>query len=441
MNSKLNIISEYINNKKILIWGMGREGISTYKLIRRLNPNAELFITDNRCLDISNYTNTVFIPFDECKHKLNEFDLIFKSPGIAVLDVDVKREKLTSQTEVFFKVYGSQIIGITGTKGKSTTSSLLYHIIKNCDNNTVFVGNIGIPCLDMVDSIDDNTKIVFELSCHQLEFVTGSPHIAVILNTFEEHLDHYGTYEKYVSAKNNIIRFQKENDYAIINKESVSILETPKKYITSSLTDYADIYVRDDHIYVYDKKIDISYADTKLKGEHNLYNIAIAYAICNRILGISDTDFKKHLLTFTGLPHRLEYVGNFNGIDYYDDSISTACNTAIQAIKTLKNVDTALIGGMDRGIDYTSLVEFLKDSDVQNIILMGETKNRLFDMMKDSGMTKNIKISQDLQDAVGMAKECTQKGKICLLSPAAASYDCFKNFEERGEKFKEYCRE
>ena len=437
MNSKIEIIKSYLANKKILIWGMGREGKSTYRLIRTLYPDTKLFITDSRAIDISEFTNTEYLPFSE--NIINDFDLVFKSPGIAVTGMNIDYSKLTSQTELFFRAFGKQIIGITGTKGKSTTSSLIYHILKGCNDNTIFVGNIGIPCLDMVYEINDETNIVFELSCHQLEFVTHSPHIAVILNTFEEHLDHYGTYEKYVRAKNNIVAFQNEEDFAILNKESLPILSLPQKYITSSMLDRADIYVDEGKIYVSDELIDISLNDTKLLGEHNLYNIAVAYKICVNILGISLVDFKKHLATFNGLEHRLEYVGKINGVDYYDDSISTACNTAIEAIKTLKNVDTVLIGGMDRGIDYSSLIEYIATTEISNIILMGTTKTRLFELMKD--MDKNIFVSKSLRDAVNIAKEHTQKGKICLLSPAAASYDEFKSFEERGNRFKEYCRE
>ncbi|MEG0895073.1 MAG: Mur ligase family protein, partial [Oscillospiraceae bacterium] len=176
-----------------LIWGMGREGNSTYNYLRRYTDE-KLYIADDKEIDLKNYTNVEQVS----KIDFSKYEKIYKSPGITTYNMDFDKSKLTSQTEVFFQKYKSQIIGVTGTKGKSTTSSLIYHILKGITDNVVLVGNIGLPCLDFIDEIDDKTIIVFELSCHQLEYVTASPHIAVLLNTYQDHLDHYGTYENYV---------------------------------------------------------------------------------------------------------------------------------------------------------------------------------------------------------------------------------------------------
>ena len=373
---------------------------------------------------------------DQWKEEYNQFDYIFKSPGIAVLDTPIDTNKLTSQTQLFFDLYGSQIIGITGTKGKSTTSSLLYHIIKQHDQNTVFVGNIGIPCLDLIEEINEHTTIVFELSCHQLEFVTASPHISVVLNLFQDHLDHYGTYRNYITAKQNIVKFQKKGDYAIINKDDTSEF-IGTNYITASMTEQADIYICQSDIVIKGKHIPIMDGDTHLLGQHNRYNIGIAYYIACVIKNVPHDVFMSGLKTFNGLPHRLEYVGTINHVKYYDDSISTVCNTTIQAMITLKEVDTLLLGGMDRMIDYDPLIQYLSTSTVAHIILMGETTERLSGLLSDiTSLTPKIYKSKDLKEAVAISKKVARK--ICLLSPAASSYDSFKNFEDRGNQFKEY---
>ena len=433
--NKLEKIYESLEHSSLLIWGFGREGQSTYHFIRKKFPTKQIWIASSEKISLDDKNVVTFI-IDQWKEEYNQFDYIFKSPGIAVLDTPIDTNKLTSQTQLFFDLYGSQIIGITGTKGKSTTSSLLYHIIKQHDQNTVFVGNIGIPCLDLIEEINEHTTIVFELSCHQLEFVTASPHIGVVLNLFQDHLDHYGTYRNYITAKQNIVKFQKKGDYAIINKDDTGEF-IGTNYITASMTEQADIYICQSDIVIKGKHIPIMDGDTHLLGQHNRYNIGIAYYIACVIKNVPHDVFMSGLKTFNGLPHRLEYVGTINHVKYYDDSISTVCNTTIQAMITLKEVDTLLLGGMDRMIDYDPLIQYLSTSTVAHIILMGETTERLSGLLSDiTSLTPKIYKSKDLKEAVAISKKVARK--ICLLSPAASSYDSFKNFEDRGNQFKGY---
>ena len=209
-DSIINKFKKDLENKKIAIWGLGKEGISTLQFIKNNNINCkEIAVLERKDTNIEGVKKL------NNQKELNGYDLIFKSPGIVIDKNIVDTNRITSQTEEFIKILSSQIIGITGTKGKSTTSSLTYTILKQFYPNTILVGNIGIPCFNAINEIDENTNIIFELSCHQLEFINYSPHIAVILNLFPEHLDHYKSLENYISAKLNINKFQKDNDILI----------------------------------------------------------------------------------------------------------------------------------------------------------------------------------------------------------------------------------
>ena len=348
---------------------------------------------------------------------------------MAIIDIN----KLTSQTEEFIKILASQIIGITGTKGKSTTSSLTYTILKKYYPNTVLVGNIGIPCFNAINEIDEDTKIVFELSCHQLEFIRYSPHIAVILDLYPDHLDHYKTFENYINAKLNINKFQKDDDILIYG-------ETCKKYIHSKIKNNICISdcIKDRNITTENNSIQILEDETNLVGEHNFFDIAVSYYICSKIYKISNEEFKSALKDFKGLAHRLEYVTTKDNVEYYDDSISTIGETTIEGIKALKNVNTLILGGMDRQIDYSNLEDFIiQDENLENLILMPDTGTRIYKELQEKGNTKKCYLVNNLEEAVKRAKEVTKKDTICLLSPAAASYGFFKNFEERGNTFQD----
>ena len=346
----LNKFKEDLENKKIAIWGLGKEGISTLQFIQNNNIRyKELGILDQKDFPEIEGVKKLSNP-----EELNEYDLIFKSPGIVADATIIDIEKLTSQTEEFIKILSKQIIGITGTKGKSTTSSLTYTILKKYYPNTVLVGNIGIPCFNAINEIDEDTKIVFELSCHQLEFIRYSPHIAVILDLYPDHLDHYKTFENYINAKLNINKFQTDDDIFIYG-------ETCKKYIHSKIKNNICIndYIKDRNIMTENNSIQILNDETNLIGEHNFFDIAVSYYICSEIYKISNEEFKVALKDFKGLAHRLEYVTTKDNVSYYDDSISTIGETTIEGIKALKNVNTLVLGGMDRQIDYSNLEDFI----------------------------------------------------------------------------------
>ena len=422
----INVLKSRCEKAKVCIWGLGKEGMSTYHLLRTLFPNKLLYVADDKPIELD---NTIQIPLLELK----TCDIVFKSPGIPVLDDSIPTDNITSQTDLFLQVYGRQTIAITGTKGKSTTASLLAHELSSNGFDTLLVGNIGTPCFDVIDKITSKTFIVFEISAHQLQFVHDSAIIGVCLNIYEEHLDHYRNFDEYAQCKSNVVKYQKDNDLAIVNQQCISWFDHPHHCLVSSMDQTTtDIYVKDDG-FIHTPYGNLYVTDTPLKGIHNLYNTAIVYTICRHAFNISDSDFLFALKSFVPLPHRLQCIGEYNGITYYDDSISTVPQTTIAALKALPQVNILLVGGMDRGVDYTPLEKVLEICDLKRVYLMYGAGKRI---AKELGNCKaEIIVMDDLASVMDHIKRYGIVGDCVLLSPAASSYDAFKNFEHRGDVF------
>jgi len=447
---------EILKDKKVLILGFGKEGISSYRLIIKHIPACQISVADQN----DGLLETINLDIDKrCKlylgdsylDNLDEYDLILRSPGIPkkILKDRIDKNKIISQTDLFLKLFADRIIGVTGTKGKSTTASLVKHILSSHFEDVVLVGNIGIPPFDLVENINNKTRIVFELSSHQLQDVTCSPHIAILLNLFEEHLDHYADLNEYHLAKINIAKYQKANDWLILNDDDPIIKEIINKYIpVSQMLSYSLINKINNGAF-YDKSgcVKFRQADkentfnisnrSSLAGDHNLYNMMAALCV-SKILEVPDAKITAALNNFTGLRHRMEYLGKFRGIHFYNDSIATIPEATISAIKTLKKVNTLILGGKDRGIDYGDLIAYLPDSGVNNLIFTGEAGNRMMNELKSRGKLKDQKLFfiNDYNELPEIIRNNTLPDHVCLLSPAASSYDMFSNFEERGDVFK-----
>ncbi len=425
-------IIEYIKDKKILILGFGREGKSTYNYIRKHLPEKVLSIGDKNKPEIDD-SNVNIIYGDDYLKCLGDFDIVFKSPGIAFLEDDMYPEttEITCQTDMFLRFCEPTVVGITGSKGKTTTSTLIYEMLKAGGVNTCLIGNIGVPVFEKADESKDLVAVI-EMSSHQLEFTTSSPHVAVIVNIYEEHLDHYKTgFKGYVGAKLNIALHQQKDDVLIYNPEQnlegVVNWDEVVKGISAPVT-FTDAKN--------DAFVNELWNSTEhLKGEHNRQDIAYALAAA-RVFGVSDEAVKLAIQNFGGIEHRMEYVGVVNGVTYYNDSIATIPTAVMGAVKAIGNVDTHIFGGLDRGIDYTDFIEFLKSNNVNNLIGLPETGHTIIEELKKQGCTKNMLCAKDMADAVKSADEFTEKGKSCLFSPAAASYNYYKNFEEKGKHYK-----
>ena len=426
----INKMEQLIHNKRVLILGFGREGQSTYRMLAQASGYLQLDIADKLMERPEIGEEHNFLNGDGYMDSLDNYDIVFKSPGIVLPKPPAEyRCCITSQTDVFLSEYSRQTIGITGTKGKSTVSSFLYHTLSRNGVESLFAGNIGIPVFDVIDKITSNTVVVLELSCHQLEYCFHSPSMSILLNVYEDHLDHYKTFENYAKSKTHIYKHQFPLDTLFSIPEFLPEKKDCPARMVEVTTDCLPF-----------QRLE-SVSGAKLRGNHNLINCAFVYQMC-QFWGISDEAFISALETFQPLPHRLEFIGTKQGVDYYDDSISTTVESAMSAVKSIHNVKTLLLGGMDRGIDYAPLVDFILQSDISHVILMYESGRRIYDMLKAkelcaTSVSPEIIHVDDLYQATQLACKYTQAGTACILSPASASYGDFKNFEERGNVFKE----
>lgn len=449
-------IVDYFKGQKIVIVGFGREGVSSYKFLRKHFPKMHLTIADRSPLihvdDFKEDKHLTIVAGEEYDQNLNKYDIILKSPGVNLNNISyfIPKEKFVSQAEMFLMAYSENVIGVTGTKGKSTTSSLIYHILSNSVGNTVLAGNIGIPFFDIIDQIGDDTTIVAELSAHQLEYTDYSPHIAILLNLYQEHLDHFNTFNNYQLAKLNITEHQNEEDIFIYNFDDryiPGLIESHKldrrfiPFSSQNTLKNGAFCTKTDIILVKNNEqyCQIPIADRQnIPGIHNNNNIMAAVLAC-KAKNIDNESIIKNIATFKGLEHRLELVGTFHDITFYNDSISTIPEATIAALKTVKRVDTLIVGGFDRGIDYRILIDFLQEKPVKNIAFVGKVGERILKEWQEAGyaLPENHIAENDYSKIVDFAYTHTEAGRSCLLSPAAASYDQFKDFTVRGKTFKD----
>ena len=426
------LILNRLRGKRILILGFGREGKSSFHFVQKYLPNAEVAVADKNELEGVKHFGNYYL------ESMYDYDIVIKTPGISLKDFDTKGVEITSQTDLFLSQFHAQTIGISGTKGKSTTTSLIYHLLKSSGRDAILTGNIGIPCFDIMEDIKPDSIVVYELSAHQLEYVHNSPHVGVLLNVFEEHLDHFGTFERYKSAKLNLLRFMDEDDTAVIHD---TLINDALRVIASK--------AKQSRVFTQCDFDEIESSALPLKGAHNYLNIKAALLACDAY-GVDYRELIPYLYSFKPLEHRLEPVGTFGGVTFVNDSISTIPQAAISACKALQKVDFLLLGGFDRGVDYQPLVDYLKENPVPHLLFTGKAGERLMQLM--DGISTGSKTSLNsapepvegptsfnystMEEAFAYLKNHAKQGDVCLLSPAASSYDQYKNFEERGRKFK-----
>ena len=419
-----------LKDKRILVLGFGREGKSTLRFLHNYLPQNEIGVADKNALAFDSWTlSEVEVPAaasqlhfhsgDDYLQSIYDYDIVIKTPGISLKDFDAKGVEITSQTDLFLDEFHRQTIGISGTKGKSTTTSLIYHLLKSAGKDAILTGNIGIPCFDVMEDIMPDSIVVYELSAHQLEYVHNGPKVGVLLNVFEEHLDHFGTFERYKNAKINLLRFMQEDDFAVIHD--------------SLLDDVLPLFVN--QAVFSTMSFDVDESRLPILGAHNLLNVKAALCACSAF-GIDELELITYLYTFKPLEHRLEPVGTFGGVTFFNDSISTIPQAAIAACETLKKVDFLLLGGFDRDIDYTPLVDFLSQGTVPHLLFTGHAGERMMEALKGREVAVDLVPYSSMEEAFAYLAAHAKQGDVCLLSPAASSYDQYKNFEERGRKFK-----
>lgn len=392
---------------------------------------------------------------------LHEFDLIVRSPSVhpqTILDANPDhpeiKEKITTNTNEFMKVCTAPIIGVTGTKGKGTTSSLIARILEESGKKVHLGGNIGIPPLDMLkDNIQSNDIVVLELANFQTIDLAVSPHIAVCLMIVEEHLDWHKDMYEYVHAKRQIFEHQQPEDIAIYNAQNVYSTEiseaspahtkicydVPEEGTAPTFTN--GVYVEGDHIKFAGKTV-CSTKDIKLLGRHNVQNVSAAIAATWDLIGHKSSVIKKVIQEFTGLPHRLEDVGSVNGIKFIDDSFGTNPSTAIVAIQAFKQPKILILGGSDKNTPFTELAEVITKHNIRHITAIGEMGPRIIDTIKQLPDGQDISYTligtdKTMRDIIRDAYRHAQANDVVLLSTACASFDMFKNYKDRGEQFKQ----
>ena len=445
-------IADFFAGKRIALLGLGKEGQSTWKFIRSYHQKLPVHIYDERDdrpkglkLDrkTSFFGGTKFKKF-----KVNDYDLVLSSPGIPPRKLPaalLKSDKLFGQTSLFLKWFGWQTIGVTGTKGKSTTSSLTYHILKKSGLKVFLGGNIGVPLFDLIPKLNNKTYVVAELSCHQLNRSKSSPHIGILLNLFAEHLDYYSSEEDYFQSKLSIFKYQDEEDTIIYNIDDKRIVTYLKKEVGAQKTikysqksSKADLCMSDNILSTSLLRGKDFVIKSNLLGRINYYNIMPAIAVA-ALLKINTSEIKKHLQSFKPLPHRLEYLGKVNNISFVNDSISTIPEATQAAVQALENIGSLFLGGMDRGVTYSELIIFLKKKRINNIVFFDQAGKRMYREYKKQFPKQlgklNYQVTSNFAEAVSFFLRHTPVDSYCLLSPAASSYGIFKNFEDRGGQF------
>lgn len=427
--------------KKVVVLGYGLEGQAVVKYLLSKYPEIKLIVADsnkNAVVEKSENIEKLFLG-ESWLCSMENADIVIRSPGVSYLQINSSsffnrvKTKITSITDIFLYRHAKKTIGITGTKGKSTTSSLVYAVLSSFGFNVNLIGNIGRPAIDLYDQ--DSDYFIYELSSYQLQDVTSSPHISIFLNIFPEHLDHHGNFDAYFNAKKKIAEYQNSDDICIYDS-SLSINTTAQK-----ITYDKSLFKIKDMSLVFENDEIFNLSKSNLKGYGNLRNVQ---AVCTLVstLGLGLRDAVSAIYSYQPLPHRLEYVANIGNLSFVNDSISTVPQATLNALDAYKNeVRVLILGGYDRGVDYSDLVEEVLKQKISLIILFRPSGQRIFE--KISFLSEKLKIPcpelifvDSMEKAVSFAKEKADLNGVCLLSPASPSFGLFKNFEERGQCFK-----
>jgi len=471
---------EELKDKKILIVGMGREGFSSVRFLRELKLGKAIAVADKKALEEFSAEEQAVLKDGLELHlgadylkEWGEYDVIIKSPGLSIrkfLEIEkaiAAGAKLTSATNIFFANARGKVIAVTGSKGKSTTSSLIYALLKAGGLPVDLVGNIGKPALDFLLAdlkLSEDQQIkkyyVFEISSYQLEDFSGHAEMAVLVSFFPEHMDYHGDEEAYFQAKMNLIAKLNESSKVVYNYASDKIRAEIKKRFGVERNDKIIPFNDGEKICLIesgkknelclevDGKQIVCAGDVQLKGRHNLENMLAGCAVA-RELGIGWEVVREALGAFKGLEHRLELVGQFKKITFYNDSFSTAPESTQAALEALGQegvIGALIVGGVDRGYKFEKLAERIVETGVENLIFFPVTGELIEKEVKNycekNGREEPEMFSaKDMTEAVEAAYKAAPAGSICLLSCASPSFNLFKNFEERGNLFKNLVRE
>lgn len=442
-------LTEY-NNKlkssKIAILGLGVSNIPLLEYLHNLGCDVVVFNTkplDKNLIDKLNIYKIKYYNEENAFDYLHGFDIIFRSPSILPTrkELVIAKEEgavITSEIRELLHLAPCKVIGVTGSDGKTTTTTLINEILKANSYHTFLGGNIGTPLFTKLPEMKKEDIIVLELSSFQLMDMDISPDISIITNIAENHLDIHSSFEEYIDAKKNIFKYQDNKGILVTNADN----EITNKFKGNGETRYFSrskqtnyFYTDGTYIYYNGKKI-LNKNDIKLRGIHNLENIATALTA---VIDLIDLDKSIEVIkNFNGVEHRLEFVREINNVKWYNDSVSSSPTRTIAGLYSYDEKIVLIAGGYDKHLDYTNIAKPILDK-VTKLILMGDTKEKIYNAVTTSVMNPNIEIYKcnTLQEVVDKAKEVAIPGEIVLFSPASASFDMFKNFADRGNQFKD----
>jgi UDP-N-acetylmuramoylalanine--D-glutamate ligase len=438
--------ANFYQDKNILILGLAKSGFAAARLVHRLG--AKVIVNDQKPYEENEAAQK--LEADGIKvvcgshplELLEGIDTIIKNPGIPysnplLAEADRRGIPIVTEVELAFQVSEAPFIGITGSNGKTTTTTLVFEMLKESGRSPLIAGNIGTVACEVAQTANKDQVIVTELSSFQLMGIEAfQPKIAAFLNLFEAHLDYHGTKEEYAKAKANIFKNQAEEDYAVVNADDELVMKLAEQSngtiipfsSTKSLTKGA--YVQNGFVCFHDEKI-MEISDIVLPGKHNVENILAAVAIV-KLYGASNEAIRKVLTTFTGVKHRVQFVGEVNGRKFYNDSKATNILATKVALSAFSQPVVLLAGGLDRGNSFDDLIPSLKG--IKGVITFGQTAKKIESAAEEAGI-QFVKRVDNVEQAVPAAYELSESGDVILLSPACASWDQFKTFEERGDMF------
>lgn len=440
---RVGIIGFGINNAELLPWLQERGAQVT---ILDKNQNLEIPVGIESRLG-EHYLDS-----------LTDFEILFRSPGVPFLTPQIQAALVagvivTSQTQLFLEECPCRVIGVTGTKGKGTTASLIKsmldvaHLHGEIPGTTHLAGNIGVSPLGLLSTLHDDDWIILELSSFQTQDLKKSPHIAVILNITEDHLDHHKDLAEYHNAKRNLVRHQDGDDYVVINHDSdvamsfLDVTSAQPYFYSGQQPVEPGAFVRNDQVIITfplePNTPVVSLTDLKIVGKHNLENVAAA-ATCARLTGASVKSISMGAEAFAGLPYHIEFIAQKQGVDFYNDSFSTNPTSTIAAINSFSQPITLILGGSSKEADFTELITKISASPVQTVICIGQEGQRLKTLISSATDSVNvIEGGSTMAEIVHLASSLTKTGGIVLLSPACASLDMFQDYKDRGAQFTE----
>ena len=462
VNEKLNEFNDYIRFRKVAVIGMGVSNLPLLDYLYEKKANVTIF--DEKDLDsISNDIMEKIKKYGfqfhfgtNCLEYLKNFNLIFRAPSCLPtrkeLEEEAKRGAIvTTEIELLMKMCPCKIVGVTGSDGKTTTTSLINAILKHAGYNTFLGGNIGTPLFTRLNEMKPSDVVVLELSSFQLMGMEVSPHIAVITNITPNHLNIHKDYQEYIDAKKNIFKYQEQDDILVLNYDNEITKECAKEahgkvVFFSSKTKLDNGYIVDEDVI---KKCEdkvrkhiLNVEDVILRGEHNYQNIATAIAATSSMVDIEKAI--EAIKEFKPVEHRIEFVREIDGVKWYNDSASSSPSRTLSGINAFKEDIILIAGGYDKNLDYTPLAKTIVNK-TKALILIGQTANKIFDAVKNEleveNKTLDITMCESLEETIQVAKKKAKTGEVVLFSPASASFDMFKNFADRGNKFKKLVNE